>query len=180
VTDDKRKLVVGDQVSFTILEDRIFETEPKEPRRLIVTDSGELDIPYIGRLNAAGKTCRQVAEEAKALLERDYYYKATVIVGLDQTSRILGRVYVWGPVRNQGAIEIPANEEFTAGKAILRAGGFGDFANRKAVKVIRKTDTGTETTELNMVDILERGRVDLDVVLKPDDFVIVPQRAFNF
>jgi hypothetical protein len=30
------------------------------------------------------------------------------------------------------------------------------------------------------VDILENGKTDADVALEPEDFVIVPQRAFNF
>ena len=75
----------------------------------------------------AEKAIYKAAEELKGLLEKEYYYRATVIIGLDQASKILGKVYVLGPVRNQGPVEIPANETFTAGKAILRAGGFGDF-----------------------------------------------------
>lgn len=173
--DDKHKLAAGDRVSFKILEDR-----EKEPRSLTVGDSGEMEVPYIGRMVVANKTCREVAAEVKVQLEKEYYYRATVILGVDQASKVIGRVYIWGPVRTQGAIEIPANENFTAGKAILRAGGFGDFANRKEVKVVRKTDKGTVTLKLNMVDILEKGKVEQDITLQPDDFIIVPQRALNF
>ena len=61
-------------------------------------------------------------------------------------SRVLGRVYVWGEVRNQGAVEIPANENLTASKAILRAGGFNDWAKKTKVKIIRaaKPDGGAK------------------------------------
>ena len=131
VPDDKYKLRVGDRVSFQILEDK----DP--PRCLLVADSGELDVPYLGRIPAADKTCKQLAEEVKAQLEKEYYYRASVVLALDAANRVLGRVYVWGQVRNQGPIEVAVNENLTAGKAILRAGGFGDFANKKRVKVIR-------------------------------------------
>ena len=131
VPDDKYKLRVGDRVSFQILEDK----DP--PRCLLVADSGELDMPYLGRLPAADKTCKQLAEEVKVQLEKEYYYRASVVLALDAANRVLGRVYVWGQVRNQGPIEMAVNENLTAGKAILRAGGFGDFANKKRVKVIR-------------------------------------------
>lgn len=174
--DDKHKLGVGDKLSFQIAEDR----EP-QPKPLVVTDSGEVDVPYLGRVSAIGKTCKQLAAELKALLEKDYYYKATVTLGLDQASRTLGRVYVWGQVRTQGAIEIPSGEKFTVGKAILRAGGFGDFANKKKVKLVRTVANGQkENVELNMVDILEQGKTEQDVVLQPDDFIIVPARAVNW
>jgi protein involved in polysaccharide export with SLBB domain len=176
VIDDKHKLVPGDKLSFQIVEDR----EP-QPKSLIVTDSGEVDVPYLGRISVTGKTCRQLGEELKKQLEIDYYYCATVVIGLDQVSRTLGRIYVWGQVRNQGAIEIPAGENFTAGKAILRAGGFGDFANKKKIKLVRSNADGSkQTQELNMVAILEDGKTEQDVTLQPDDFIIVPARLVNW
>ena len=174
VLDDKHKLLAGDRVSFQITQDRTNAIP------LQVAESLELDIPYIGRINVAGKTCKELADDLKTLLEKDYYHKATVIIGLDALSKVLGKVYVWGPVRTQGAIEIPANETFTAGKAIGRAGGFGDFADKKNVKVVRKTPTGNVTFKVNMVDVLEKGKSESDVTLEPEDFVIVPQRAINW
>src|SRR6516165_6676621 len=105
--DDKHKLVPGDKISFQILED-------KNPvKSLMVTDSGEVNFPYIGRVAVANKTCQQIAQEIKMPLERDYYYHATVIVGLDEASKVIGRIYVVGQVRLQGAIEIPSEEDFT-------------------------------------------------------------------
>ena len=177
VVDDQHPLAPGDRLSFQIAEDR----EPPKP--LIVTDSGEVDIPYIGRVSVAGKTCKEVATLLKAQLEKEYYYRATVAVGLDQVNRVAGKVYVWGQVRTQGAIEIPANESFTAGKAILRAGGFADFANKKKVKLVRSGKPGStdkQTFELNMVEILEEGKTEKDILLHQDDFIIVPARLVNW
>ncbi len=177
VPDDKYKLRVGDKVAFQILEDRDL------PKSLTVADSGELDVPYIGRVMASDKTCKQLASDCKALLEKDYYYRATVIIALDAANRFLGRIYVWGQVRNQGPIDIAVNENLTAGKAILRAGGFADFANKKKVKVVRAANAEGEAKksfELNMVDILELGKTEKDVVLQPDDFIIIPSRLINF
>src|ERR1035438_4978112 len=177
VPDDKYKLRVGDRVSLQILEDR------DAPRSLVVADSGELDMPYVGRVQAADKTSKQLADELKTQLEKEYYHRATVVISLDLANKLLGRVYVWGQVRNQGPIDVAVNENLTAGKAILRAGGFGDFANKKHVKVIRGGGTegaGKQNFELNMVDILEKGQTEKDIVLQPDDFVIVSSRLINF
>ncbi len=93
VPDDKYKLRQGDKVAFQILEDR------EAPKSLVVADSGELDLPYVGRVAAADKTCKQLADELKALLEKEYYYRATVIIALDVANKYLGRIYVWGQVR---------------------------------------------------------------------------------
>jgi polysaccharide biosynthesis/export protein len=173
-TDDKRILRPGDKLSFQILEDR------DKPVPLVVTESSELDFPYIGRVSVEDKTCKQAAEIAKKLLEQDYYYTATVVLGLDQMNKVVGKVYVIGPVRQPGAVEIPANENFTAGKAILRAGGFGDFANKKNVQIIRKTPTGNTSIKVNMVEVLEKGNIDADVTLENGDFIIVSERSINF
>src|SRR6266566_457101 len=155
VPDDKYRLRVGDRVGLQILEDRDL------PRRLIIADSGEL----------------------KALLEKEDYYRATVIIALDAANKFLGRIYVSGQVKNQGPIDIAVNENLTAGKAILRAGGFADFANKKKVKLVRGAGpdgVGKQNFELNMVDILENGKTEKDVLLQPDDFIIVPSRLINF
>lgn len=174
VLDDKHQLLPGDRIGFQIVEDRTNAIS------MFVAESRELDIPYIGRVSVAGKTCKQAAEDIKALLEKDYYYKATVIIGLDALSKVLGKVYVFGPVRNPGPVEIPSNETFTAGKAILRAGGFGDFANKKKVQIVRKTETGNRTILVNMDNVLVKGKTEEDVTLEPDDFIIVPQRSVNW
>jgi polysaccharide export outer membrane protein len=176
VPDDKYKLRIGDRVSFQIIEDR------DAPRSLVIADSGELDLPYLGRLAAADKTCKQLAIEIKAALEAEYYYRASVVIALDSANRLLGRVYVWGQVRTQGPIELAVNESLTAGKAVLRAGGFGDFANRKKVKVIRPATASApkRVFELNMVEILEDGQTEKDLPLQAEDSVIVGSRLINF
>src|SRR5512133_539570 len=74
VPDDKYKPRAGDKLSLQILADRDL------PKSLVVADSGELDVPYIGRVMVADKTCKQAAQELKSQLEEEYYYRATVIL----------------------------------------------------------------------------------------------------
>jgi polysaccharide export outer membrane protein len=177
VADDKYKLRAGDKISLQILEDR------DQPKGLLIADSGELDAPYIGRVAAADKTCKQLADELKALLEKEYYYHATVIISLDAANKVFGRIYVTGQVKNQGPIDMAINENLTASRAIMRAGGFGDFANRKKVKIIRGGSgggAGKQTFELNMIEILDDGKTEKDIPIQPDDWIIVPSRLINF
>jgi polysaccharide export outer membrane protein len=177
VLDEKHVLQPGDIVSFQILEDR-------DPAlQLLVADSRELEVPYIGRISVENKTCKQLAKEIKGLLEKVYYYQATVIVGLNLVNKVRGKVYVWGQVQKQGAVDLLFDQKLTAGKAILMAGGFGDFANKKKVKIVRGSNGGTGATksfEVNMIDVLENNKTDEDVVLEPDDFIVVSARAVNF
>jgi polysaccharide export outer membrane protein len=182
VPDATYKLRVGDTISFQIEEDRIWNSLD-EPKPLVVTDSGEVDVPYIGRVMAVDKTCKQLADEIKAALEKDYYNKATVALSLNVANRILGRIYIWGQVHNQGALDMEMNENLTAGEAVLRAGGFSDFANKTKVKVVRASVDATgqkQTFDLDMEQILEKGKTEKDVVLQPGDLIIVPSRLVNF
>ena len=184
VPDESYKLRVGDTVSFQITEDEVWDFQ-NAPRPLVVQDSGEVEAPYIGRVMAVGKTCKQLAGEIKAALEKDYYKRATVVISMQVASPVLGRVYVWGQVRSQGALEVLVNENLTVGQAIMRAGGFADFANQRKVKVIRSgtgADAGkpAQPITLDMELILNEGKTDKDIVLQPGDLIIVPSRLLNF
>jgi protein involved in polysaccharide export with SLBB domain len=175
VLDDARPLRIGDTLSMRVVEDREL------PVSLLVTDSGEVEVPLIGRVIAKGKTCKQLAYAIKVPLERDYYYKATVIIALDVAGlKSPGRVYVTGQVRNQGPLDIPPDETFTVSKAILRAGGFADFANKRKVKLVRKKGGSTETTIVDVELVVKKGRTDRDPVVEADDTIIVPERLINF
>jgi polysaccharide export outer membrane protein len=175
--DQDKPLSFGDIVSFQIMEDKDL------PVRQRVTDTGELDVPYIGRVNVAGKTCSEAAAIIKRQLESEYYYKATVRLGIDQVNRAanIGRVYVSGLVRLPGPQVYNKTERMTASAAIIKAGGFAEFADQKKVRVTRKDKEGsTQTFMVNMKAVLEQGKVDADVELKENDYIFVPRRLINY
>lgn len=189
--DDKHHLAIGDRVSFKILEDQEDISAKPDPRAadpwaplpMIVTDAGDLEIPYIGRFPAANKTCRQLAKEIKTELEKDYYYQATVIISIDFKTTSRGKVYLVGPIRLPGPQEIPSSEILTISKAILRAGGFTDFADRKHVKITRKSeasDAAPKTILVDLTEIIEGGRTDKDIPLEAGDMIVVPERLIRF
>jgi polysaccharide biosynthesis/export protein len=173
VLDDKKRLGSNDYVSFRVVEDR-----DNESQHLRVNDNGELEVPYIGLVPATGRTCKELAYSVKSLLEREYYYHATVIIAVDRVSeKSRGKVYVYGNVKGQGPQEIPADETYTVSKAIIRAGGFGDFANKRKVRVTRKDG---KNFIVDLKRVIEEGHTEEDVVLQPDDQIQVPQRSINF
>jgi polysaccharide biosynthesis/export protein len=173
VLDDKKRLGTDDFVSFRVVEDR-----DNLSQRLRVNDNGELEVPYVGLVPAQGKTCRELAFNIKSALEKEYYYHATVILAVDKVSeKSRGKIYVYGAVKAQGPQEIPTDETYTVSKAIIRAGGFGDFADKRKVKLTRK-DGGDLVVDLKR--IIEQGHTEDDVVLRPDDQIYVPQRLVNF
>ena len=211
VLNETTKLGPGDRVSFRVIEDR------HEPITLVVTDSGEMEVPLIGRVKALDKTCKQLAYEIKPLFEKEYFVKATVIIGLDLVgTKSRGKVYLTGQVRAPGVLELMPGEPVTVSQAILRAQGLADFANKREVRLVRKKEgmpepkpgwekmaprkkpgffvkvgdifrkkkpdpnDSTETIIVDLVEILEKGHLERDPVLKVGDLIVVPERLINF
>ncbi len=172
--DPDHRLAPRDQLSYRVQEDRDDKALP-----LIVTDSGELDIPLIGRVKATGKSTAQLSSEIKSMLEREYYYHATVVLGLDSvappTSR--GRIFVTGAVKNPIAEDLPTTGTLTASQAVIQAGGPTDFANLKNVRVIRK---GLKEPIVVNVKAVFAGEPVKDETLEPGDTVKVSETWIHY
>ena len=190
--NDKDNLEAGDTISFRVIEDR----DKAVP--LVVTDTGEVEFPLIGRVKVEGKTCHQVAVEVKKLLEVDYYKQATVIVGLDliigqDKTKAKDMAWVVGEVRQVGPQELLKAQPMTVSQIILRAGGFGDFADQRKVKVIhRAAKTGDSSSneppdisnlkDAQIIDVKSvfDGKSAVDPTVKSGDYIIVPKKILNW
>jgi len=176
--DDKQKLGVGDRIIFRVLEDQ------EDPKALTITDSGQVDVPELGLVAAAGKTCKQLGFEIQSNLLQTTYYRATVIIGIDLLNKTISgrRVYVAGQVHRSGPQQIPAGETWTVSKAILAAGGFTEYADKKRVRVVRSgaSDSPDKTLMVNVSEVWEKGRTELDPPVESEDLIYVPARAVNF
>ena len=174
--DPNHKLGRGDRMSFRVAEDR----EPDKTYQLVVTDSGEVDLPLGGRVKAAGKTPDQLRTDIKGLLDREYYYNATIYMGLDSVAQRANRgtVLVTGAVRSVGPVELPVDQPLTATQAIYRMGGPQDFSVLKRTKIYRKG--GPKGGIPVNVKAVESGELDKDVVLQPGDIIKVPTATWGF
>lgn len=96
----------------------------------------------------------------------DYIYVA---------SALENEIYVLGEVNNPGRRKMPA--KLTLAQAIGEAGGFGEYAFRKKVLLIRGSIHSPETQIIDMRDILRGGA--LDVKLENRDIIFVNKRPFE-
>ena len=173
--DDSYRLAIGDRISFQITEDE------DDPKLLTVMDSGDLEVPYLGRYPVEGKTCKQLAFELKAALEKEYYYRATVIISVDLKARSRGKVYLVGAVRMPGPQDIPNDEPFSLSKAVMRAGGFTDYADGRRVQLTRSIPgEGDKSYTVNVEGILQGGKINSDMKLEPGDLIYVPEKLVHF
>ena len=183
VLDNNRPISVGDTVSIRILEDR------RDALQQIVAVTGEVQAPYVGLVNARGKTCRDLAFTIKRELEKNFFKNATVVIAIDKLNEKtqmeerevdLEFYVMFGIVAKQGKYDLPANEDISISQAILRAGGFAQFANKEKVKIIRKTPQGNKTILVNVDGIMRRGDLERDVFIRKDDVIIVEEKTVSF
>lgn len=168
VLDNQHTIRPGDKLSFRVDEDR------EEAKPLVVTDSGEIELPQpFGRFYASGKTCKALAQEIKVALEKDYYKQATVRLGLDTINNVRGKAYIFGQISKPGPVNIPVDSKLKLSQAILLAGPPLQWAKLSAVRVVR----AGKTTVVDLDAIMNKGRAEKDLLLEPDDWVVVPERG---
>ncbi len=84
--------------------------------------------------------------------------------------------YVVGSVVNPGVYTYKPND--TVLDAVLRAGGFTEFASRNSTKLVRESEGKTRTFRIKMKDVMEKGEMDKNMQITPGDMIIVPESFF--
>ena len=172
--DDSYRLASGDTINYQVVEDE------DDVKTLPVTDSGDIEVPYLGRFPARGKTCKELAEQLKVELQKKYYYQATVIISVNSKAS-QGVVYLVGGVRSPGPLEMPRDDVLTVSKAILRAGGIDDFGDGAHIRITRQTESGTNIVfTVNYSAIVNKGKTKDDLQVEPGDLIFVPEKTFRF
>lgn len=166
--DDDWELKNGDRLVYQVLEER------EEPLLLAINGNGDLLVPLVGTIPAAGKTSKELAYEVKEMLEKEFFHRATVVISQREEDRNRGRVTVIGEVKRQGEQLIPVDAPLTLSQAILQGGGFTLYANRGMVSVV---SAGQEEPrlEMDLGSMMESGDFSQDPVLQAGDVVIVPR-----
>jgi polysaccharide export outer membrane protein len=83
-------------------------------------------------------------------------------------------IYVFGQVKNPGALQVKRSSVPTLTQAIAQAGGFTDRANRQRVQIRRKDASGKELEFYVNVRFILKGKIK-DIPLRPNDTVYVPE-----
>ena len=148
-----------------------------------VSENNTLTLPLLGSLPVGGETL----ESLTALLTthyREYFVDPQILVDFvrdNQPESISpwGSVTVLGRVKSPGRVSIPPTRDLTVSLAIQLAGGFDTSAKDTAILVTRRAPDGNSTSrEVNLREVGIRGRVENDIVLRPDDVIYVPELVF--
>lgn len=162
------------------VDDRVQVTVWRNPELMVtvpVRPDGKISVPLIGDVQAGGNTPAQVAAIIKDKLSV-YIREPNVAVILTElrSHEFLSRVRVTGAVRAPRSM--PHRQGMTVLDAVLEAGGLNDFASPNRTKLYRKNTNTTDVIEINLGDVLNKGKLDTNIELRPGDVLTVPERLF--
>ena len=138
----------GQDISETVLQETITTKEPIRVDLLKLLDKGDMS-------------------ENLTLESGDTIY-IPLAKNLNQTQ---SQVYVEGKVKKPGVFDYQPG--MTALAACIIAGGFDKFSAPNRTKIIRQTEQGIETIDINL-DRVQTGKLP-DLELKPGDRIHVPE-----
>jgi polysaccharide export outer membrane protein len=131
-----------------------------------IDDQGNISLPYIGPLTAAGISTGELAQRIRKTYIAKKFYN-TVDVSVSVTERY---VYVGGEVVRPG--RIVWTPDLTVAKAIQAAGGFTLYAKETRVSLVR------EQTPYDLDVKLAQKDPSQDPRLIPGDSIQVPRSPF--
>lgn len=137
----------------------------------VVGEDGTFFYPYVGVVQAAGKTVEEIRTELTDKLSK---YIERVQLDVRVASYRSQRVYVVGEVSQPG-IQLVKDIPLTVLEAINNAGGVTQEADRRSIILSRDDKTYT----VNLLALYEGGDVRQNVMLKHGDVLNVPDRQFN-
>ena len=168
----KMPLGPGDKVELVI-----YQGSRESKAAYTLDASGNLEVQYIGSVNAAGHTVREVREEIRKRLADGYLVEPIVSVTVVEINS--QKLAVFGQVARNGTIKFTPGMTIT--EAIAQSGGFAPLARKNMVRVTRQVDgpEGKKLQEIYKIPverIAEGSRPNFPMM--PGDEIFVPERPW--
>lgn len=138
--------------------------EDKQALGFIINKEGNLSLPKIGDINAAGKTLYDLEQEIEQKLEGFFESPKVRIQLLNFQFTILGEV-------NKEGRFTSFKDKTSLIEGITMAGNCSDYADRSQVKVIRTVGDKTSVFYINLLDA--SFLASQSFYLYPDDIVVI-------
>ena len=132
-----------------------------------VSESGMINMPFIGQVRAAGLRGEQLAAALESRYKAAGIYTHPTFQVIESTSKKIEDqvVVVGGQVRRPGPV--PYNRTLTLYQAIQNAGGPTEFGSMYRVKLYR----AGQQKQYNLTE-----QKYMQILLEPDDTIEVPQK----
>jgi polysaccharide export outer membrane protein len=143
--------------------------EPDLTQDVVVMSDGRISFPLIGEIMAKGQTVTGLKEVITKRLEN--YLAAPEITVILKESRSR-RIYTIGKLKQPGPF--PLQPDMTVLQALSTAGGFTEWADTKSILIIRREGGKEIKLRFNYNGFISGNREAQDIILKPNDTIVVP------
>ena len=168
--DTEYKIGQGD-----IIDVRFLYNPEYNLSEMKVRPDGRISLPYAGEVSAAGLTPAQLDSVITSRYSAIVKSPDVAIILRDFAESV---VYVLGEVRVPGAYEI--DRGITLLGALAKGQGLIKGAKKNSVLVIRRvSEDQIVGMQFDANELLEEGRFDLDIQLRPNDIVYVPKSTLQ-
>ena len=152
-----------------LVEIRVLELPEMASVERRVSETGTINLPFLGEVAASGLTDAELAARIKTELEREMLQRASVAVQV--------REFRARPISVIGAVQRPGNLEFagrwTLLEAITAAGGLAPSHGSK-VYILRHADNGlSDQVAINLDDLFVRADPRVNIPIFPNDLINV-------
>ena len=166
--EDSYRIQPTDVLSITVHQ------QPDLTIKNRVSNDGYITFPLLGKVKVKDLTIQRAENKIKALLEKDYLVTAQVLVFIEEYHP--RQVSVMGEVTKPGKYSMPDEKEMTLLQAIAMAEGFNKDAEITKIKIMRMESGEQRTISVDAKKTTVKG--EKDVVLEPDDIIVVPESFF--
>jgi len=142
--------------------------EPDLSETLPVRPDGKISMPLLNDIMAAGLTPLQLGDQITEKLKKYVTDPRVTVVVTGMNSR---RVFVTGEVVHTGPMNLLPH--MTVLQALSQA-GFTQFANPKAIYLLRTENGKQVKVPFNYKDVVKGNHPEQNIELKPGDTIVVP------
>jgi len=140
-----------------------------------VRPDGQISMPLVENMTAAGKPASALSRDLEVKLS-EYVRSPTVNVIITNALSTFSQVKVIGQVARPQAL--PYRQGMSVLDVLLAAGGLGEFAAGNRAKIVRSDSAGQHEIKVRLSDLLNKGDMQQNVQMKPDDVLVVPESRF--
>jgi polysaccharide export outer membrane protein len=145
--------------------------EDINPNGILVSASGYIKLPLIGKVKVAGLTQSQASDQIERLYRKQLTEPSVYVEILNK------RLIVLGEVNKQGVVKLD-KEKMTLFEAIAFAGGLTDNAVRNDIVIL--SPTSKKGMHLRHVDLTDFDKMHYAaLMLRPNDVVYVKPNAWK-
>jgi len=157
--DDAYRIGVDDVLAISVWDNKDAD------QVVFVRPDGKISLPLIGEVQAGGLSVAELVEKLNEEYGKSIKGAAVTVSVREIRSRA---VYFFGGVGRPGPMQL--TQELTILQAVTLAGGLAPAADQEAAFVLRDG----ATIPVNFTDLIKKGDMKQNLVLKPGDTVVIP------